>query len=69
MRNAVNRGVVHSSKKDAFRDALLDLVFADFRLILFIAGDVFDVGNVLFERSPKAAISRGAAAGASVAIV
>ena len=33
--------------------------------------DVFDVGRFLrrpFERSPEAAISRGAAAGASVAI-
>ena len=38
-------------------------------VILVIADDVFDVGNVPFERSPQAAISRGAAAGASVAIV
>ena len=34
-----------------------------------IADDVFDVGNVPFERSPEAALSREAAAGASVAIV
>ena len=32
-------------------------------------GDVFDVGYVPFERSPEVTISRGAAAGASVAIV
>ena len=38
-------------------------------VFLVIAGDVFDVGNVPFERSPEAAISRGAAAGALVAIV
>ena len=47
----------------------IDFVFAEFRSILVIAGDVFDVGNLPFERSPEAAISRGAAAGASVAIV
>ena len=41
----------------------------EFRSILVIAGDVFDVGNVPFERSPEAAISREAAAGALVAIV
>ena len=28
---------------------------------MVIAGDVFDVGNVPFERSPEAAVSRGAA--------
>ena len=53
---------------------MLDLVginlrILEFRSILVIADDVFDVSNVPFERSPEAAISRGAAAGASVAIV
>ena len=38
-------------------------------MILVITGDVFDIGNVPFERSLEAAISRGAAAGASVAII
>ena len=37
--------------------------------MLVSAGDVFDVSNVPFERSPEAAISRGAAAGVLVAIV
>ena len=47
----------------------INCVFAEFRSILVIADDVFDVGNVPFERSPEAAISRGVAAGASIAIV
>ena len=46
-----------------------NFVFAEFRSILVIAGDVFDVSNVPFERSPEVAISGGAASGALVAIV
>ena len=74
MCNAVKCGVVRSSKKKFFETLglisyALICVFAEFRSILVIAYDVFDVGNVPFERSAKAAISRGAAAGASVAIV
>ena len=67
VRNAVNRGIISSSKKEVFRDVLLDLVghFAD----PGHPGDVFDVGYVPFERSPEAAISRGAAARSLVAIV
>ena len=42
------------------------LVFVEFRSILVFTGDVFDVGYVPFERSPEAANSRGAAAGASM---
>ena len=44
-------------------------MFAEFRSILIIPGDVFDVGHVPFEPSPEAAISCGAAAGALVAIL
>ena len=74
MRNAVNRGVVRSSKKKFFETLCFIsrtyiFIFAEFRSILVIAGDVFDVGNVPFESSPEAVISRGAAAGALVAIV
>ena len=74
VRNAVNLGVVHSSKNKFFWDVLLDLVGINFRIcgISIVPGhrgDVFDVGNVLLERSPEAAISREVAAGALVAIV
>ena len=67
MRNGVNRGVVRSSKTKFFETlCLISLalicVFAEFRSVLVIADDVFDVSNVPFERSPKAAISCGAAA-------
>ena len=60
--------------KEVFRDVLLDLVgiifvFAEFRSILIIPGDLFDVGYVPFEPSPEAGISREAAAGALVAIL
>ena len=61
-------------QKEVFRDVLLDLVGINFRIcgISIDPGypcDVFDVGYVPFERSPEAAISGGAAAGALVAIV
>ena len=63
MRNAVNRGVVRSSKKEVFLDALLDLVGINLHICgisidLVIASDVFHFGNVPFELSPEAAISR-----------
>ena len=53
---------------------MLDFIGINFRIcgISIDPGhpsDVFDVGYVPFERSPEAAISRGAAAKASVAIV
>ena len=53
---------------------MLDFVGINFRICGISIdpghpGDVFDVGYVPFERSPEAARSRGAAAGASVAIV
>ena len=53
---------------------MLDLVGINFRICRIsidrgYPGDVFDVGYVPFERSPEAAISRGAATGALVAIV
>ena len=35
-------------------------VIAEFRSILVIAGDIFYIGYVPFERSPEAAISCGA---------
>ena len=44
-------------------------MFADFRLILIIPRDVFDVGYMPFELSPEAAIRYGAAANALVAIL
>ena len=74
VRNAVNRGVVRTSKKKVFRDVLLDLVGINFRICGISIdpchpSDVFDVGYVSLERYPEAAINRGAAAGASVAIV
>ena len=64
-------------QNEVFRDALLDLVGINLRICgISIDPDhrrrcfvFFYVGNVPFERSPEAAISRGAAAGASVAIV
>ena len=54
------------AEKEVFRDVLLDLVGIEFRICGIsidpgLAGDVFDVGNLLFERSSEAAISRGAA--------
>ena len=57
-----------------FRDILLDLVGVHFCICGISIdpghpGDVFDVGYMPFERSPEAAISRGAAAGALVVIV
>ena len=60
--------------KEVFRDVLLDFVGMNFRICRISIdpghpGDVFDVGYVPFERSPEAARSRGAATGASVAIV
>ena len=53
---------------------MLDLVGINFRICGISIdpghpGDVVDVGNMLFERSPEAAISCEAASGASVAIV
>ena len=67
MRNAVNRGIV-------FRDVLLDLVGVNLCICGISidpgqSGDVFDVGYLPFEQYPEAAISRGATAGASAAIV
>ena len=61
-------------QKEVFRDALLDLIGINFRIYGILIdhghpGDVFDVGYAPFERSPEAAISHGAAGGASVAIV
>ena len=44
-------------------------VFVEFRSILVIPGDVFDVDYVSFERSSEAAISREAAARTLFAIV
>ena len=60
--------------KEVFRDVLLDLIGINFSICGISIdpghpGDVFDVGYVPFERSPEAAISRGATGGASVAIV
>ena len=71
--NAVNGGVVHSSKK-VFRHVLLDLVginflFCEISIDPGHSGDVFDIDYVPFERSPEAAISCGVAAGALVVIV
>ena len=56
------------------QDVLPDLVGINFRICGILIdpghpGDVCDVGYVLFEPSSKAAINRGAAAGALVAIV
>ena len=53
---------------------MLDLIGINFRncgisIDPGIADDVFDVGNVPFERSPEAAVSHGAATGALVAIL
>ena len=53
---------------------MLDLVGINFRICGISIdpghpGDVVDVGNVPFKQSPEAAIRRGAAGGASVAIV
>ena len=61
-------------QKEVFRDDSLDLIGINFRICGISidpghSGDVFDVGYMPFERSPEAAISRGATAGASVAIV
>ena len=72
--NAVNRGVLRCSKNKFFGDVLLDLVGINFRIcgISIDPGHhrrYFYVGNVPFERSPKAAIGRGATAGALVEIV
>ena len=60
--------------KRRFRDVLLDIVGINFRICGISIdpghpGDVVDVGNVPFERSLEAAISRRAAGGVSVAIV
>ena len=65
-----NGGGVVAAKR-SFWDVLLDLVGIYFHIFEFrsILSDVLDVGNVLFERSPETAISRGAAAGALVAIL
>ena len=53
---------------------MLDLVGINFRICGISIdpghpGDVVDVGNMPFERSLEAAISRGAAAGALVVIM
>ena len=74
MSNVVNRDDVRSRKKNFVGDVLLDFVGINFRIcgISIDAGhpgDVFDVGYMPFERSPEAARSHGAAAGASGAIV
>ena len=63
-----------TAAKRSFRDILLDLVGINFCICGISIdrghpGDVFDVGNVPFERSPEVAISRRAAAGALVTIV
>ena len=55
----------------AKRDVLLDIVGINFRICRISIdpghlSDVFDVGYVPSERYPEAAISRGAAIGASV---
>ena len=60
--------------KKSFRDVLLDLIGINFRIcgISINPGhpdDIFDIGYVSFERSSEAAICRGAAGGASVAIM
>ena len=61
--------------KRSFLDVLLDLVGINFRICGISIdsghpGNVFDVGNVSFERSPEAAISISCdRAGALVAIV
>ena len=69
MHNAIVIAATYTAN-DVFREALLDLVGINFRNCgtsidpghrRVAAGDVFDVGNVLFERSPSATISRGAA--------
>ena len=44
-------------------------IIAELQLILVIAGDVFDVGNIPFERPSDAAVDRGAVTGAFVAIL
>ena len=44
-------------------------MFAEFRSILIIPVDDFEVGYVPFERSPEADVSHGAAVGALVVIV
>ena len=74
MHNAVNQGVVRSSKNEVFRDVLLHLVGINFRICGISIdpdhpGDVFYISYVLFERSPEAVISRGVAARALVAIM
>ena len=52
--------------KEVFRDVLIDLVGINFGICRISLdpshpGDVFDVGNMSFERSTEASISRGAA--------
>ena len=60
--------------KRIFSRRLLDFVGIIFYICIISVdpghpGDVFDVGYVTFERSPEGARSRGAAAGALVAMV
>ena len=64
-----NSGVL--TAKYVFREVLIDLVgiiivIAELRSILVIADDVFDIGNVPFDRSPEAVSHR---AGALVSIL
>ena len=70
VRNAVNRASFVAAKR-SFQDVLLDLISINFRILIDLGhpGDAFDVGYLPFERSPEAAISHGAASGASVAIM
>ena len=66
MRNAVNSGGVHRSIKkivETFCSRICEISIDTGH-----PGDDFYVGYVPFERSPKAAISRGAAAEALVVI-
>ena len=72
VRNTVYCGIVRSSKKSFSRHYALSCRHKFLYLRNFIdpghSGDVFDVDYVPFVRSAEAAISRGAAAGALVAI-
>ena len=58
-----------SQQKEVFQDALLGHTFRGISIDPGHRRRYFDVGNVPFERSPEAVISRGADAGALVAIV
>ena len=74
LRNAVNRAIVRSSKKEVFWDILLDLVCINFRIcgISINPGHPSDVLTLVTCRLSdlrKPPTSRGAAAGVSVTIV